>query len=607
MDEGVERARNEEERTNDIITEVMEDLPLDFFEIKGQGSVARGYMAFKLGYLIRKIIKCEYEEVANVDYAKDYECWRSDYASGIKCVPWANQDSDTGGFTTIEQAQFITRRDFIMYIAYNAIYLGYPGGMIYKRLVEDILNKLGIEYSLGDCKNETEALKKYISKTNLQRMDFIKSILAERATHEGVSDKNENKGERIFESIPLFEKESFEFEFLIRKRNRSSNDSLTRNKFLSELELAINKRLKPIMSAEELGNITFHKREYSKLVKKTIARMSEPELRQYLYYMRLKGKYIDFYADRDFRIVERLRLEAELRIIYLRYNEYHAFFIRAGRALAEIILSNQAKENGMDLWRALLELVNITGVNYDGDTLLKSVRIRSYQELWKWIRIYDASQARIDIGKKYTDNLLSNDIGMKDFIELCMLGKYIVPGEEDVNQLETAFKHIFLFLEACKRKTENAKINQLDCIDIKKEQSELEKSLESIHINIDIEDFESKYDLNKYRIYFKRCVSTRYVRLFEMIRKKDGNPEYIVQQYIKSILRKYTDTDLDTSKKEDVLKEYTAPLNEYLYSQLIKCLYPNKLFGTDLEEAYACKKRILVIAEKYGFKSALGF
>lgn len=230
---------------------------------------------------------------------------------------------------------------------------------------------------------------------------------------------------------------------------------------------------------------------------------------------------------------------------------------------------------------------------YDDNLLM------DYKENWSKIPIFLISKSEEKIQENFAKNLQENNMGLKDYLELCILTCNILPDEKVLSKLENDLIIVFDFLVKCKDKMRQKKDVTLDFTELN---TKLGYKSER----------ESLYNYETYRIYFQECVKTRYIRLFKIIHNefdKTGkiDSKNIIEKYLDSIFFKYTDIENSGQKEKRIPIRYRGELNQFLLSQLIRYLYPNHLSNLNENDIYIKKDKILCIADQYGFKKELGF
>lgn len=505
---------------------------------------------------------------------------------------------------------------FLKRSIFSCINIGYPGGISYLHFVENILQEQQISSSKEQRKKLADGFKMYLSKNSNLRGDFIKAILAERMTHESISDKNKSIDNDTLEYGPilLYEKVGYEFEFFMRNKNRTKG----MEKIMEQLDEIAQKRIQVFSTPLLPADFKEKQSEYAKLVKKAIPQMTDIEIKKYREYMQLKRNYIRKYSrmkceSQKLAYLEELKFDYDLLLIECEDEIYGSetinveYYDPIGRALWKVIqLCGNNKQERQVLWDALINFLNIME-NFSDlyemteeyrpmiDLLVYSEFLEIYKKLWSEKPTFSVHASEQKIQELYVKDLQEKDCGLRDYIELCMLTCNILPRKEELDQLENAFKEIFIFLRECQNQIRERK----DVI--------VDFTILNEKVGYDGER-EDRYDYEIYRIYFQECIRTRYIRLYKIIHNeiknnKEVNPDSIVKKYLDSIFPKYT----DIKGEQRVSQKYRGELHQFLLSELIKCLYPNKMSDPTQDDIYEKRDRILLIASQYGFAEALGF
>ena len=382
---------------------------------------------------------------------------------------------DKGSKTT-----FFTYCYFIKQSIFNCINIGYPGGLSYLEFVEDILRKNGISSTEQQRKKLSNSFKVYLSKLHNSKKDFIKIILSERMTHESVSDKNRgtDKDKYEFGPILLYERVAYEFEFFMRKKNQTK-DMQT---IMTQIDRVAKKKIEAIENCVfSSDSFTIIQNRYAKLAKKPIAKMTDGELREYREYIKLKRNYIRKYAKESqesskYIYIEESKLFDDL--LFLIYEDqiyrFQKSFDVIGRVLFTVIEKCGVDKKEKHLfWHALINLSYIIGLLMDiytkDKTLYKPMidlwyddnLLMDYKENWSKIPIFLISKSEEKIQENFAKNLQENNMGLKDYLELCILTCNILPDEKVLSKLENDLIIVFDFLVKCKDKMRQKKMSLL--------------------------------------------------------------------------------------------------------------------------------------------------
>lgn len=615
MHKNLEQTRADEIQMGEIVDYIFEKYEGDIQFIRKQIK-AGNYAGIKSG-LVSILMEVFYEE-----FVKEYEQYSESIDIEINSFKGILQAFILGNIKNIWD--FIVDEDiyyffkycyFLRQIIFYCINIGYPGGISYLEFVEDILKEHEISSSEDQRKKLADSFKMYLSKVYTTKEEYIRGILAERMTHVSISDKNRgiNNDKWEFGPIVLYERIAYEFEFFIRKRNRTKG----MEGIIEQLDNIASKRIQMVNIPSLPQDFRELQNRYASLVKKTILQMSDEEFKEYREYIRLKRNYIRKYTLENQQSKKLMYIE-ELKLFYdLLFNQYEDFIYQAlpkdqldiiARALWQVIqLCGSDETEKQDIWNCLIDLSNTFGQLMDKyesekryykpmiDRWYNSEVVQKYKEGWKQIPVFTIKKSEERIEELYVKNLQENDEGLRDYIELCILTSNLIPKEEDLNQLEYAFRIIFDNLKQWKNQMKERKYVTIDL-------KELEEKLGYR------DERENQYPYRNFRTYFQECVKTRYIRLYKIIykeitEKNTINPTCIIERYLDSILFKYTDKDMERK----IPQRYTGELNQFLLSQLIKYLYPNRMSDPIVDDIYIKKQGILDIADKYQFTQALGF
>lgn len=497
---------------------------------------------------------------------------------------------------------------------FNAIYQGLPGGWSYDMFVENIYNENAIS---GEWKGESQKYRKYLSDIKLQKKDYIKTILSIRRNHRGLSDKNKNNRKWEYESIPPYKRMGQEFEFFMKKRNRTSKNGIEQE----QIEFLRKQRIEPLLSKQGI-DLSTYQNEYAKLKKMQIGEMPWLELRQYLKYIRAKKDYVYKYTESYFYTAEILAIEEDLLLnnfeIYGILDILNANGLDGKTVLQDLqaigyviwmIIDRRYKDNckcperGSILWDSVIQLLNCVDAELDKDLLgIGNVKnLPDFHKAWKTVPMLCIDESIKTIQEKFINSLVINDTALEDYIKFSILTKYIIPDEIMVHKLKAGFIPVSQFLQICKEKS----FNQND-IDIEDELLQLKELLKKEGIDLNIEKMETLYESRIYRQYFSDCLEKQYIHLYEIIESLlldngELNERQVIQKYMDSVLPEFAD---ENTKLPKFVKQSTA---EFIFYELIDCLYPNRLAYGDVDKIYDVKGHILDIAQKYDLVNILGF
>lgn len=517
--------------------------------------------------------------------------------------------------------------DAILRIAFNSIASGYIGGISYRNLVETILKKACISTSEENVKKLCDSFKKHISKTVIKTEEIEKVIRSTRINHKGVADKNQNGGNLFYGAIMPYERAAYEFEFFFRNRNQSKGmDDL-----LTQLEQETIRRFQSILPEDKIENLELMQKKYTKLCRISKAGMSEDEITDYLGFINLKYRFIKEYADQEFVTLELLEQERALSIPLFGVSVFLDITINElsnlGYALVMIInrkfegiKDEPVEDNRKNLeffWKAMLRLFN--GVDSVLSNQMKTLVFQNlekmnkepirYKNIWKNVPSLSVGICEKRMQEHLVENLVSNDKGRRDFIELCFLIQYKSREDAEYDCLESAFQFIFTFMSACVKAAETAGQQGIESINIKNEILELKQNLVRINITLDTDEFIYNYPYIKCRRYFSDCFATRYVRMYKLMEKYLDKEEINNQLSTDKIVRLYISSILsgDADKNLYLPSAYIiSELSSLLTAKILNCLFPNIISNPDEFDIYPIKESVLKIAGKYNFRDELG-
>lgn len=417
-------------------------------------------------------------------------------------------------------------------------------GISYNELIEKILSDLNLHDISKKGKNRLcNNFTTYIQNRINGSGNFQIATLPTWNSSIGIKEKNSGRGS--IGTILWRERASYEFEFYIRPKNKSSDEE---SRMVTErLEDEAKKRLIPIFKELRFDEIIQEwndfRKEYSKLAQKPLRDMEDDELRLYLKFMDCKRLYVRYYSigcPDDGALAERW-LSHELAYSLMEYfystNLIEQDFSIAGGVLSEInnrlvkiAPSDVERRTGIlpedtlpitIFWNGMVQLLNsmdaiVNSLNQKGLGLARSYcegladeeKFRQFRKLCEDETVIQPNQSKRIIKEQFIDRLWNANIGWQDLIEICYLANYCISwaeyrdkqvisykmlNEGELYRFGRAYSYIIEALKSCKEKAQDQWSQGNKKVNISNEIKSLKSNLASLQIELETENFTPTY------------------------------------------------------------------------------------------------------------------
>lgn len=470
----------------------------------------------------------------------------------------------------------------------------------YREFIKELLPEL----EDAEIKRAEVNLRKYLS--NKGKL-FPYQVMAYRKNHSEKSRANRNG--LLYRPIPLFEKCSTEFDFLMRNTYGKSANPLIQERAMERLKGVI-----PDLNEEKLKEL---QKQYSKLRQYTLGEVEEKDVEQYVQFLNYCKSYILRYARPEWRIPEIIALERNLAVdqVYrsqlfapLPYDESQSLFLIIDN-IAYAICCAVAIEDSSDLpkekyeqndtfWEGVLKLIMRLAFGRIELKLNEDYQAEYILEHWNCIIFH--TKVSLEAGKellkkKFIEPLeKENDKQLLyDFIYVSVLLCDGHINEIECRSLSSVAEKLFYYQDQILESTDRD-----GDFDIKIPRDNLQNALKKDGINVDFTGMETLYSKNIGK-FLKECKKQRYILLYQQIEKalNENTDKQINHKRIENIAEMYfkrvsTPPNTKENGKSPHLRQQlrNRSTTDFWYNELFELFFPNGQGGEGMGETFYARK-----------------
>ena len=470
---------------------------------------------------------------------------------------------------------------------------------------EEFIREIFPELNDKDVKKTEINLRKYLSSKGKL---FEYQVMAYRKNHSEKSRANRNG--LLYKPIPLFEKCSTEFDFLMRNTYGKSTNPLIQERAMEKLKEVI-----PDLDEVKLKDL---QKQYSRLRQYTLRGIEEKDTEMYVQFLNYCKNYIIRYAKPEWCIPEIISLETNLEVdmIYnavlyadlINNNTQNLFSIIDAIAYAiccavaiedSSYLPEEKYKQNETFWKGVLKLIK--GLAADDEIQLELAN--DYQAKYiieRWDYFCFHGKVSLDAGKELLKNKFIEPLEKEndkqllyDFIYVSVLLCDGHINEIECRSLSSVAEKLFYYQDQILESTDRD-----GDFDIKIPRDNLQNALKKNGINVDFTGMETLYSKNIGK-FLKECKNQRYILLYQQIEKalNENADKQINHKRIENIAEMYfkrisTPPNTKENGKSPHLRQQlrNRSTTDFWYNELFELFFPNGQGGEGMGETFYARK-----------------